>query len=167
MPAEQIARNLAFINWTVLAGLGLGSFAAVVVARLRTEAPRGYLAFTALCAAGFGVLAWLSDGALPAAPVGATAASDPALDQVRRLGLLLLSLVAAAWALGVRRGGRMPVLGAAVFFRFATVRDLAIELGAGVELSLVRQWFALDRVTVLDSGLVRLAGSVAFVVQVD
>jgi len=112
VPAEQIARNLAFINWTVLAGLGLGSFTAVVVARLRTEAPRGYLAFTALCAAGFAALAWLSDGALPAAPAGASAATDPALDQVRRLGLLLLSFTAAAWAVGVRRGGRMPVLGA-------------------------------------------------------
>ena len=61
MPAEQIAPNLALVNWTVLAALAVGSFAVVVIARLRTGATKGYLAFTALCAAGFGVLAYLSD----------------------------------------------------------------------------------------------------------
>ena len=70
MPAERIAENLAFINWTVLTGLAFGSFAAVVLARLRTEATRGFLAFTAPCAVGLGLLAWLSDQALPAAVVG-------------------------------------------------------------------------------------------------
>jgi len=52
VPAERIAENLAFINWTVLTGLAFGSFAAVVLARLRTVATRGFLAFTAACAAG-------------------------------------------------------------------------------------------------------------------
>jgi hypothetical protein len=65
MPAEQIARNLAFVNWTVLAGLAVGAFGAVVLLHLRTDATKGYLGFTALCAAAFAGLAWLSDGALP------------------------------------------------------------------------------------------------------
>ncbi|MEX1171224.1 MAG: hypothetical protein WEG56_01310 [Chloroflexota bacterium] len=65
MPATQIAQNLAFINWTVLTGLALGTFAAVVLLRRRSEATRGYLGFTTACAVAFGVLAWLSDGALP------------------------------------------------------------------------------------------------------
>ena len=65
MPAEQIAHNLAYINWTVLTGLAFGALAAGVVGRSRTEAPRGYLAFTALCAAAFAGLAYLSDVALP------------------------------------------------------------------------------------------------------
>ena len=51
MPAERIAESLAFINWTVLTALGVGSFAAVVAGRLRTEATKGYLAFTAFSAA--------------------------------------------------------------------------------------------------------------------
>ena len=65
MPAEQIATNLALINWTVLTGLAVGSFAVVVLARLATPATKGYLAFTAACAAGFGLLAYLSDTGLP------------------------------------------------------------------------------------------------------
>ena len=33
VPATQIAQNLAFVNWTVLTGLALGSYAAVVLLR--------------------------------------------------------------------------------------------------------------------------------------
>ncbi len=67
VPAEQIATNLALINWTLLTGLAVGTFAVVVLARLATPATKGYLAFTAACAAGFGLLAYLSDTGLPAA----------------------------------------------------------------------------------------------------
>src|SRR5215211_4310710 len=38
VPAERIAENLAYINWTVLTSLAIGSFGAVVLARLRTDA---------------------------------------------------------------------------------------------------------------------------------
>ena len=65
MPATQIGANLAFINWTVLTGLAVGSCFAVVVGLLRTTATKGYLCFLAFTAAAFGGLAWLSDGALP------------------------------------------------------------------------------------------------------
>lgn len=117
VPAQQIAQNLAYINWTVLVGLGLGSFAAVVVARERAGAPRGYLVFTAFCAAAFAALAWLSDGAIPGAAAGAVAAggvatgagtaprlvTDPLVDQVRSTGLAVLAISAAAWAIAARR----------------------------------------------------------------
>ncbi len=43
VPATQIGQNLAFVNWTVLTGLALGSFAAVVMLRRRTSATPGYL----------------------------------------------------------------------------------------------------------------------------
>ena len=95
MPAEQIASNLALINWTVLAGLAVGAFAVVVVTRLRTGATKGYLAFTALCAAAFGVLAYLSDTALPVPAAtaslvagGSPIITDPAWDGARRAALL-------------------------------------------------------------------------------
>ena len=65
MPATQIGQNLAFINWTVLTGLALGTYVAVVLLRERTTATSGYLAFTTACAVGFGALAFVSDGALP------------------------------------------------------------------------------------------------------
>ena len=69
MASTQIAQNLAFVNWTVLTALAVGSYAAVFMLRRRTSATSGYLGFTATCALVFGLLAWLSDGALPMALV--------------------------------------------------------------------------------------------------
>lgn len=114
VPAQRIAENLAFINWTVLAALGLGAFAAVVLARIRTEATRGYLAFTAACAALFGLLAYLSDGALPTG-VGGTAAVhiDPAYDGARQACLLLFTAIAGLYTIVLARRGRAIWLGVA------------------------------------------------------
>ncbi|MES2211051.1 MAG: hypothetical protein V4515_12865 [Chloroflexota bacterium] len=110
MPAERIAENLAFINWTVLAGLAVGSFAAVVLGRLRTDATRGYLGFTAACS---GLLAWLavlSDNALPAS---GTAPLLNALtwDDVRRAALVVLTVLAIAYVVALARGRRAPAIG--------------------------------------------------------
>ncbi len=88
MPAVQIAQQLAFINWTVLTGLSVGSFAAVVLLRRRSSATRGYLAFTTICAVGFGILAWLSDGALPSGLGDSPVVVDPTWDGPRRSALL-------------------------------------------------------------------------------
>ena len=96
MPATQIAQNLAFINWTVLTGLALGSFAAVVMLRRRTSATPGYLDFTTMCALGFGILAWLSDGALPTSLGDSPVVVDPAWDAPRRAALLLFCGLVAA-----------------------------------------------------------------------
>lgn len=97
MPASQIAQNLAFINWTVLTGLALGSFAAVVLLRRRTAATSGFLRFTTMCALAFGVLAWLSDGALPSSLGASPVVIDPTWDAPRRfaLGAFCVLLVAA------------------------------------------------------------------------
>jgi hypothetical protein len=113
VPAERIAQNLAFINWTVLTALAIGSFAAVVVARLRTDATRGFLAFTAACAVAFGVLAWLSDQALPAAIVGTPITVDPAFDLPRRTALGVFCLLAAAYVAALVQRRRAPALAAA------------------------------------------------------
>lgn len=87
MAATQIAQNLAYINWTVLAGLALGAYAAVVLLRRRTAATRGYLGFVTACAIGFGLLAWLSDGALPGTLGGSPVVPDPSFDVPRRAAL--------------------------------------------------------------------------------
>ena len=97
MAATQIAENLAYINWTVLAGLALGTYAAVVLLRRRTSATRGYLGFVTACAIGFGLLAWLSDGALPGTLGESPVVPDPAFDVPRRAALaafVMLGLVA-------------------------------------------------------------------------
>jgi hypothetical protein len=97
--ATQIAQNLAYINWTVLAGLALGSYAAVVLLRRRSAPTRGYLRFVTACAIGFGVLAWLSDGALPGSLGTSPVVPDPTFDAPRRAalaGFVILAVVAFA-----------------------------------------------------------------------
>ena len=112
MPAEQrIAENLAFINWTVLTGLAVGAFGAVVLGRLRTDATRGFLVFTAFCASVFGLLAYLSDTALPATVPGSAIVPDPAFDQPRRLALILFTVLAFAYGVAIARRSRAPAIG--------------------------------------------------------
>lgn len=96
VPATQIAQNLAFINWTVLTGLALGSYAAVWFLRLRAAPTGGYLAFTTICAVGFGLLAWASDGALPASLGESPVVAEPAWAGPRAVSLALFCALAAA-----------------------------------------------------------------------
>ena len=149
VPAEQIARNLAYINWTVLVGLAIGAFVAVVVARLRTEAPRGYLTFTSLCAAAFAGLAWLSDTALPASGPEAHVGADPILDTARRVGLAVLAIAALAWAVAVRRGHafRIGILGSLA--AACTLVAAAVGWGGGIVngVPLLVQLLALSAAT--------------------
>ena len=106
VPATQIAENLAFVNWTVLTGLALGSFAAVILLRRRTAATSGYLRFTTLCAIGFGVLAWVSDGALPSTLGASPVVVDPAWDGPRRAALVLFCILSAGGLVARRLGPR-------------------------------------------------------------
>ncbi len=106
MPAERIAESLAFINWTILTALGVGSFAAVVAGRFRTEATRGYLAFTCFSAAVFALLAALSDGGLPALSPDLAVRGDPAWDTPRRLAMFALPAIALVYAVALSRGRR-------------------------------------------------------------
>jgi hypothetical protein len=132
--ATQIAENLAFINWTVLTGLALGSFAAVVLLARRTSATTGYLRFTTICALAFGALAWLSDGALPTTLGDSPVVVDPAWDGPRRASLLLfVVLIAVALVVGGRLGPRaLNVLrGAAIVAAVATLLFGALAWGGG------------------------------------
>ncbi len=105
MPAQRIAENLAFINWTLLTALAVGAFGAVVLMHLRTGATRGFLGFSALCAAGFGLLAHLSDSALvqAAAAPGSTVTIDPSWTAPRDGALVAFSLLALVYALVLNR----------------------------------------------------------------
>ncbi|HEY0442819.1 MAG TPA: hypothetical protein VGC90_01210 [Candidatus Limnocylindrales bacterium] len=106
MPAERIAENLAFINWTVLTSLAVGAFAAVVLGRSRTDATRGFLGFTAACAVGFGLLAYASDGGLPRALADSPVAADPAWDLPRRVALIAFCILAAVYVVAIARRRR-------------------------------------------------------------
>jgi hypothetical protein len=111
VPAERIALSLAFINWTVLTGLAVGAFAAIVVGRLRTDATRGFLAFTGACAVLLGLLAFVSDGALPTALAGSPVAADAAWTEPRRIALALFCGLAATYVVALARGWRAALLG--------------------------------------------------------
>ena len=134
MPAQQIARNLAFVNWTVLAALAVGAFGAVLLLRLQTDAPKGYLGFTGFCAAAFGGLAWLSDGLLPAiAGAGSPITVDPTWDLLRRTLLALFTLGSLAYAIELVRGARATSLGiGALAAGIGTLAAGALTWGGGV-----------------------------------
>ena len=132
VPAERIAESLAFINWTVLAALAVGSFLAVVAGRFRTEATRGYLGFTAFSAAVFALLAYLSDTGLPALSSELGVRVDPAWDLARRIGLAGLAGIALIYAVAVRRGSRAaPVAVAGVAAAALAVGAAALAWGGG------------------------------------
>jgi len=108
-----IGENLAYVNWTVLATLAAGCFAAVVLLRARTGATLGYLGFTAFCAALAGGLALLSDLNLPPPAAGAPFVAAPgAVDTARRLALGALIVGALLYRIVVNRRRSAPLLGA-------------------------------------------------------
>jgi hypothetical protein len=140
VPAERIGESLAFINWTVLTALGVGSFAAVVAGRLRTEATKGYLGFTAFSAGVFAALAWLADGGLPVAS-SATFSSlpfDPAWDTPRRVALLALAVFGLAYSIRLFRGHRsIWIAGGGLVAGLAALVAGALSWGGGGLASLL------------------------------
>ncbi|MCI0583761.1 MAG: hypothetical protein L0227_12890 [Chloroflexi bacterium] len=114
MAAADIAASLAYINWTVLTGLAVGSFGAVVLGLVRTSATKGYLAFVAFTSAVFGLLAWLSDGALPN-PVDAEllAIWDGAWTMLRPAALAVFAVLALVTAVAIARGARSRLVAGA------------------------------------------------------
>lgn len=132
MPTRSIVEGLDYINWTVLAGLGVGCFAAVVVLRLASDATRGYLAFSALVAALVGGLALFADGAFPDPAPALPVPLDPTLDTVRRVlmaGFVVLAFVETG-AIVARR-------------RFAGLSLLGVASGAGALVAAAMGWAGL------------------------
>jgi hypothetical protein len=121
VPAERIAENLAFINWTVLTALAVGSFGAVVLASLRTGATRGFLAFTAVCSVLLAILAFLSDQALPVTLGGSPIVADTSFDAPRRAALAIFVALSAAYAGALVGRRRAPLLAAAALAAAAAV----------------------------------------------
>ncbi|HLY13687.1 MAG TPA: hypothetical protein VKR24_05010 [Candidatus Limnocylindrales bacterium] len=133
MPAQRIAENLAFINWTLLTALAVGAFGAVVLMRVRTTATRGFLGFSAFCAAGFGLLAHLSDGALvqAAATPGSTVVIDPAWTAPRDDALIAFAILALVYAVALTRPWARFVAGAGLLAGVAALACGALAWGGG------------------------------------
>jgi hypothetical protein len=153
VPAEQIASNLALINWTVLASLAVGSFAVVVIARLRTGATKGYLAFAAFCAAGFGLLAYLSDTGLPPISAGSPVTADPAWDGARRAALVVFTVLALVTMIQVSRGRRGAVTGIAGLVAGAAVLVLGGLTWGGDPAGVLMLTLQLDVLAIATGGV--------------
>jgi hypothetical protein len=134
VPAQRIAENLAFINWTLLTALAVGAFGAVALMRLRTAATRGFLGFSALCAAGFGLLAHLSDSALvqAASAPGSTVVIDPAWTAPRDGALIAFTLLALAYSLFLTRRLAPVVAAAGLIAGLAALAFGALAWGGGL-----------------------------------
>lgn len=111
MPAERIAANLAYVNWTVLTGLAVGAFAVAFIGRQRTEATRGFLALASFAAALCAVGAYAADTGLPGALAGSPVVADPTWDAPRRVALLAFALLAFGYTVALARRRRSPALG--------------------------------------------------------
>ncbi|MGH2464595.1 MAG: hypothetical protein ACRDGI_03975, partial [Candidatus Limnocylindrales bacterium] len=133
MAAQRIAENLAFINWTLLTALAVGAFGAVVLMRLRTTATRGFLGFSAACAAVFGLLAHLSDGALVQAALapGSTVVIDPTWTAPRDDALIVFAILALAYAFVLDRPAGRPVAAAGLACGFAAIAFGGLSWGGG------------------------------------
>ena len=157
MVGQQIGQNLAYVNWVVLTGLAVGTFAAVLVGRFRTGATKGFLTFGSLCAAVFGFLAYLADTALPVSSAGSPITPDPAFDQPRGLALAAFAILGLAYTIALARGGRAPLLAGLTLPGGRLVMSGILESQADAVRGVYREWFEFDA-PAAEEGWVRLCG---------
>jgi hypothetical protein len=109
----QAVQSLPYVAWVLLTTLAFGSFAFVVLTRQLTDATTGYLRFTAMTAAVVAFLALLVDGGLTPTSDLIVVEPTPTLATLRRLGLVLFTVVAIAYGVLLHRPRAALVLGAA------------------------------------------------------
>jgi hypothetical protein len=132
VPTRSIVEGLAYINWTVLAGLAIGCFAAVVMLRLSTTATRGYLAFSAVVAALLGAVALLADGSFAQPAPDLPVSLDPTLDGVRRALLAAFVVLALVETVAIAARRRSPAIALA-----------GVACGAGALVAAAVGWAGL------------------------
>jgi hypothetical protein len=104
----------------------------VVAGRFRTEATKGYLAFTAFSAAAFAVLASLADTGLPVLSPALAVRADPTWELPRRLALAALPVLAAGYGIALVRGRRaIPLAIAALAAAGLVLVTGALSWGGG------------------------------------
>jgi hypothetical protein len=149
MDTQTITQSLAYISWVLLLAIGLGSMAVVVLLRHGTDATPGFLSFTAVTAALFGLLALLVDWSLPD-PARLAIRAAPELDTARRTAVAAFALLAAVAGVRMGRGHRALVLGVAAVIAgvlAAVLGAIGWEDGPTTGIPLVVQFLALSAVT--------------------
>lgn len=130
MPDRSVLESLAYVNWTLLFSLAMGSIAMVVALRRWTDATTGYLGFTAGTAAVLAGLTAFLDGSLPIPVNLAVATPSPELDQARRIGLLVFTVVLVLETIALRRGHGHRLGLVAVAAGLATIAFAALGWGS-------------------------------------
>lgn len=110
MDTQTITQSLAYISWVLLLGIGLGALALVVLLRWSTDATKGFVGFTAICAGLAGLLVWFIDDSLPdPARLHIHAARE--LDGPRAVAIGSFTVLASAAGIRMLRGHRALVMG--------------------------------------------------------
>ena len=130
MPDRSVLESLAYVNWTLLLSLAMGATGMAVVLRRSTDATSGYLGFTVGTAAVLAGLTTFLDGSLPAPVHLAVATPSPELDQARRMGLLVFTLLLVLETILLRRGHGRRVGLVAVAAGLATIAFAALGWGS-------------------------------------
>jgi hypothetical protein len=145
---QQIVQSLSYITWVLLGALALGSLALIWPLAQATDATSGFLVFSALLAALFG-LGWLvTEWGLPApTQLGIEAGS---LDDPRRAAISLFSILAVVAGVRFRAGHRAVFVGATAIGAGVAAMGLAALAWTGgqpLALSLLVHLLALTLVT--------------------
>ena len=149
METQQIIQSLSYVTWVLLGGLALGSFALTWWLKQTTDATAGFLGFSAILAAVFGLGWLLVEWGLPK-PVDLEIGYLEELNEPRRAAIAVFTVLALVAGVRLRRGGRASWLGA-----LATLAGLgALFLGAvswgeaeAISVSIFVQLVALAAVT--------------------
>ncbi len=149
METQQIVQSLSYITWVLLGALAVGSFGLTWLLRQVTDATPGFLGFSAVLAALFGI-GWLAtEWGLPL-PSELAIERGADLDEPRRAAIAAFVLLAllAGWQL--RRSGRATWLGGAAIAAGVAAMALAAWAWSGGEplaVPLLVQLLALTVVT--------------------
>src|SRR3954469_14172495 len=101
----QAIQSLPYVAWILLTSLAFGSFAFVAVTKSRTDATRGYLGFTAVCAGLLALLALLVDWSLTV-PTDLVIKPGAGAD-LRQMGLVLFAIATLLYPIGLRRSSTL------------------------------------------------------------
>lgn len=102
MATPQIVQSLPYVAWVMLAALAFGTFALVVLTHRLTDATRGYLGFTSICAALLALLTLATDWGLPRPTDLVIQPGSAQLDTLRQGALIAFAALAVIYAFVLR-----------------------------------------------------------------
>ena len=149
METQQIIQSLSYVTWVLLGGLALGSFALTWWLRQATDASAGFLGFSGILAAVFGLGWLLVEWGLPE-PVDLEIGYLAELDEPRRGAIALFTILSLVAGVRLRRGGRALWLGAGAILAGVSALFLGAWSWGGAEpvsVSIFVQLLALAAIT--------------------